>query len=93
MSLISNFTGLYTDDRIIARLRGERECEAGLARKKPFSFTVSSRDNNSEAAEARRQLREVMPELDTFFSRYNTMLSQLVHPAFSWGAETHQVHE
>ena len=32
-----------------------------------------------------------MPELEEFFGRYNKMLSELVHPAFTWGADTHKI--
>ena len=34
VQLLSNFTGLYTDHKIIRQLRGERSCEAGRAIRK-----------------------------------------------------------
>ncbi|KAL1520185.1 hypothetical protein AB1Y20_023655 [Prymnesium parvum] len=89
--LIANFTGLYTDSTIITQLRGEDACEARRARRKPLSFTISSKDNNSEAALARQELTTLMPELESFFAPYNNMLAELIHPAFNWGADTHRL--
>ena len=43
LNMLSNFTGLYTDHKIIRQLRGERSCEAGRAIRKPLSFTISSK--------------------------------------------------
>jgi len=89
--LLSNFTGLYTDDAIIRQMQERRQCEASTARKKPLSFTVSASDNFSKAMEARSQLRQMLPKLEAFFGRYDTMLAELVHPAFKWGPDTHVV--
>ena len=84
--------GLYTDDTIISRLRGNRRCEAGVRGvKKPLSFTAPPKDNNSGAFNARRELRELLPELEAFYKPYNDILGKLVHPAFQWGPETHRV--
>jgi len=89
--LLSNFTGLYTDEKIIRLMQAKQQCEAGTSKKRPLSFTVSASDNASRAVEARTQLRRILPELEDFFGRYNGMLSELVHPAFQWGADTHRV--
>ena len=48
LTLLSNFTGLYTDERIIHQVRAQHECEAGRARKVPLSFT--KKGGNSSAA-------------------------------------------
>jgi len=89
LHLLSNFTGLYTDEVIINRVRGEGECEAGRAKKVPFSFT--SKSNTTKVRAARAEIREVIPELETFYKPYDEMLRTLVHPSFFWGTETHRI--
>ena len=90
LKLLSNFTGLYTDDEIIKRVRGARECEAGRARKVPLSFTHSKKSNTSASRRARGELAEAIPMLEKFYQPYNAMLQKLVHPAFQWGSDTHK---
>ena len=89
LHMLSNFTGLYTDDHIIAKVRGERECEAGRAKKVPLSFTQKS-NASATARAARNELAIAIPHLEKFFKPYGHMLQALVHPAFQWGPETHK---
>ena len=89
LRLLSNFTGLHTDENIIRKVRNARECEAGSARKIPLSFAKS---NNSKSAHAKAELEELRPELRDFYRPYNRMLEELVHPQFAWdmsGASGH----
>ena len=89
LQILSNFTGLYTDDQIVAKVRAMRECEAGRAKKVPLSFTQKA--NASAAARAARDgLASAIPSLEQFYAPYDKMLQQLVHPAFQWGPETHK---
>ena len=89
LTMLSNFTGLYTDPEIIARVRRMRECEAGRAKKVPLSFTQKS--NASEnARSARAGLRTAIPDLEQFYMPYDQMLQSLVHPAFQWSRDTHK---
>ena len=89
LKMLSNFTGLYTDDNIIANVRKQRECEATRAKKVPLSFTQKS--NASAAARtARDELRMAIPDLEAFYKPYNQMLQSLVHPAFQWSSDTHR---
>ncbi len=89
LRLISNFTGLYTDDALIRNVRERKECEAGNARKVPLSFT--KKDNGTSARAARAQVREAVPMLERFFAPYDQMLTKLVHPAFQWSSQTHAI--
>ena len=89
LRLLSNFTGLHTDETIIRKVRNARECEAGSARKIPLSFAKS---NDSKSADAKAKLEELRPELRDFYRPYNRMLEELVHPQFAWdmsGASGH----
>ena len=89
LTMLSNFTGLYTDSTIIDKVRKSRECEATRAKKVPLSFTQKS--NASEKARtSREELRQAIPELEAFYQPYDKMLQTLVHPAFQWSAETHK---
>ena len=81
LRLLSNFTGLHTDDDIIRRVRNGRECEAGNARKIPLSFAKS---NDTKGRRAREKLEALRPELQRFFRPYNDLLAELVHPQFEW---------
>ena len=90
LKLLSNGTGLYTDDEIIKRVRDARQCEAGRARKVPLSFTHSKATNTSASRRARIELAEAIPTLEAFYKPYNAMLQKLVHPAFQWGPDTHK---
>jgi len=87
LNMISNFTGLYTDPSIISKMRTQRECEAGRARKVPLSFT--QKGNTTAARSAKAGLSAAVPALERFYEPYNKWLQQLVHPAFVWGPETH----
>ena len=87
LHLLSNFTGLYTDPEIVQLVRGKRECEAGLAKKVPLSFTKKGED--SQARRAKDDLKKSIPDLERFYAPYSAMLQELVHPAFVWGPETH----
>jgi hypothetical protein len=89
LSVLSNFTGLYTDDQIVRKVREMRECEAGRAKKVPLSFTQKG-NASAKAREAREGLANAIPSLEQFFAPYDKMLQQLVHPAFQWGPETHK---
>ena len=86
LTLLTNFTGLYSDERIIDAVRDK--CEAGRARKVPLSFT--QKGNSTSARSARAGLVEAIPQLEQFYAPYNAMLQQLVHPAFQWGPQTHK---
>ena len=89
LRLLSNFTGLHTDENIIRKVRNARECEAGSARKIPLSFAKS---NDSKSADAKAKLEGLRPELRDFYRPYNRMLEELVHPQFAWdmsGARGH----
>ena len=89
LRLLSNFTGLHTDENIIRKVRNARECEAGSARKIPLSFAKS---NDTKSADAKAKLEELRPELRDFYRPYNRMLAELVHPQFAWdmsGARGH----
>ena len=88
LHLLSNFTGLHTDRQIIEQVRANRECEAGRARKVPLSFT--QKGNDAKARTAKQDLKEAIPDLEKFYAPYNSMLQELVHPAFVWGPETHK---
>ena len=90
LKMLSNFTGLYTDDSIISKIRGMRECEAGRAKKVPLSFTQKGNASGGHRSPMRESLHSAIPSLEQFFSPYDKMLQQLVHPAFVWGAETHK---
>lgn len=81
LRLLSNFTGLHTDDSIIRRVRGARECEAGSAKKIPLSFAKS---NDTKGKRARTKLEQLRPALQNFFGPYNELLAELVHPEFTW---------
>ena len=84
--------GLYTDPKIIERVRSERECEATRARKVPLSFTAErSKGNDTASRIARKELALAIPALEAFYAPYDEMLQQLVHPAFQWSAATHSV--
>ena len=89
LTMLSNFTGLYTDKQIIERVRRMRECEATRAKKVPLSFTQKS-NASARAREARDELRLAIPDLEQFYAPYDRMLQALVHPAFQWSAETHK---
>ena len=89
LHLLANFTGLYTDTEIIQLVRGNRECEAGLAKKVPLSFTKKGVD--SQALRAKDDLKKSIPDLERFYAPYSAMLQELVHPAFVWGPETHKI--
>jgi len=89
LTMLSNFTGLYTDPEIIQRVRDKRECEAGRARKVPLSFTQKG-NASAEARRARDGLRAAIPSLEAFYQPYDQMLQALVHPAFLWSSETHK---
>ena len=82
LRLLSNFTGLHTDDDIIRRVRKKRECEAGSARKIPLSFAKAN--DTKGKRQARNSLEELRPELQEFFGPYNQLLSDIVHPQFAW---------
>lgn len=84
--LLSNFTGLYTNDRIIEKVRRQRQCEAASATKKPLSFGADTKANA-----ARRDLKGALPEYESFFKPYDRLLQKLVHPAFQWSATTHHI--
>ena len=86
LELLSNFTGLYTDDRIVRTVRNK--CEAGRAQKVPLSFT--QKGNGTAARKSRAGLVEAIPKLEAFYAPYDAMLQQLVHPAFQWGPQTHK---
>lgn len=86
LRLLANFTGLHTDDEIIARLQGERQCEMLNARKKPLSFGKDKR-----TVSARANLSAAMGEFEAFFQPYDELLSELVDPNFKWGADTHRL--
>merc|ERR1712196_655757 len=88
LTLLANFTGLHTDPQIIQQVRGNRECEAGSARKVPLSFT--KKGNDSKARKAKSDLKETIPSLEQFYAPYNGMLQEMIHPAFQWGPETHK---
>ena len=90
MKLLSNFTGLYTDRAIIERVRKMRECEATRAKKVPLSFTKKG-GNSSAARKSRGDLGKAIPAMEAFYAPYNSMLQDLVHPAFVWGPQTHKV--
>jgi len=89
LTMLSNFTGLYTDSKIIQRVRDMRECEATRAKKVPLSFTQKA-NASVQARAARDGLRAAIPELERFYKPYDQMLQALVHPAFQWSAATHQ---
>lgn len=84
--LLSNFTGLYTDDTIIRTLQERGECEAGRAKKVPLSFGKDTR-----TAGARKNLSAAMGEFEFFFRPYDELLAQIVHPEFAWSSETHRL--
>jgi len=84
VTLLANFTGLYTDDDIIRKVRGGAHCEAGRAKKVPLSFGKAK-----EAAGARKLLEENIAEFESFFKPYDQLLMELVHPAFAWNRSTH----
>jgi len=84
LRLLSNFTGLYTDDRIIHKVRQNGECEAPRAKKVPLSF---GKDKKADAP--REDLVRNMGEFEAFFKPYDELLMELVHPAFHWDASTH----
>lgn len=88
LTMLSNFTGLHTDPKIIEEVRPK--CEAGRARKVPLSFT--RKGNDSEARSSRNGLAVAIPALEKFYEPYDRWLQTLVHPAFQWGPETHKVH-
>ena len=88
LNLLSNFTGLHTDPEIISKVRSMRQCEAGIARKVPLSFT--QKGNTSKARAAKEDFELAIPSLETFYAPYNKMLQDLVHPAFLWGPATHK---
>jgi len=90
LRLLSNFTSLYTDDKIVQQVRRARECEAGAARRVPLSFTAKKSGNSSAARKVRAGLAQAIPALEAFYTPYNQMLQELVHPAFLWGPETHE---
>ena len=87
--MLSNFTGLYTDDKIIDKVRKMRECEATRAKKVPLSFTQKG-NASADARRARAGLRGAIPSLEAFYRPYDQMLQALVHPAFQWSAKTHK---
>ena len=87
LKLISNFTGLHTDESIIAQMRRANQCEARSAKKKPLSFT--KRDDSNASKKARAALERVKPELNAFFAPYNELLRELVHPDFHWSDASH----
>lgn len=89
LQLISNFTGLYTDDSIISKVRAARECEAGRARKVPLSFTAVK--NGTKENNARSDLQRAMPAMEAFFKPYDGMLRSIIGPAFGWSAATHPI--
>ena len=89
LRLLSNFTGLHTDDEIIKKVRRNRECEAGSAKKIPLSFAKA---NDTKASHARNALEQIRPELKAFFTPYNQMLSELVHPQFTWHMSSSRGH-
>jgi len=84
LSLLSNFTGLYTDAEIIHKVQSMGQCEATRARKVPFSF-----GKDKKAAASREALRANIGEFEKFFKPYDELLQQLVHPAFQWDNSTH----
>jgi hypothetical protein len=88
LKLLSNFTGLYTDDSIIGRAKQAGQCEAPRAKKKPLSF---SKTNSSDASRAKAAVRGAMKEIEDFYAPYNQLLSTLVHPAFQWGRGSHEL--
>ena len=75
LSVLSNFTGLYTDDQIVRKVREMRECEAGRAKKVPLSFTQKG-NASAKAREAREGLANAIPSLEQFFAPYDKMLQQ-----------------
>ena len=89
LTMLSNFTGLYTDDKIIEKLRKTRECEATRAKKVPLSFSQKS-NASEQARRSRDELRRAIPDLEAFYRPYDQMLQALVHPAFQWSAATHK---
>ena len=89
LRLLSNFTGLHTDETIIRKVRKARECEAGSAKKIPLSFAKS---NDSKSADAKARLEELRPALRDFYRPYNRMLEELVHPQFAWDMSRAQGH-
>ena len=85
LRLLSNFTGLYTDDRLIRAVHAGGRCEAARARAAPLAF--SRRGNGSDARRGRAELARARPLLERFFGPYNRLLREQVHPSFPmWGA-------
>ena len=76
LRLLSNFTGLFTDDAIAHTVRSRhRQCEAAAAIKKPLSF---AKLKGAGTSEARRELEALRPELQRFFAPYEALLGELL---------------
>jgi len=83
LRLISRFTGLYLDERVLKAAEREGKCQPhSKLRGRPMSYS-------SHSADAAEFLAEAAAPLERFFSPYNALLAELIHPDFRWHHSDH----
>ena len=85
VALVARFAGLDADVPLLRNASAHGKCsfgaDAGTGRKRE-SYSSSSIDSAEQLAAA-------APHLERLFDPYNTLLAELVHPAFRWRASDH----
>ena len=85
VALVARFAGLDDNVQLLRNASAHGKCsfgaDAGTGRK-PLSFSSSSVDSAEQLAAA-------APHLERLFDPYNTLLAELVHPAFRWHTSEH----
>ena len=85
VALVARFAGLDADVQLLRNASAHGKCsfgaDAGTGRKRE-SYSSSSIDSAEQLAAA-------APHLERLFDPYNTLLAELVHPAFRWRASDH----
>ena len=89
VALVARFAGLDADVQLLRNASAHGKCsfgaDAGTGRK-PRSYSSSYSSSLIDSAE---QLAAAAPHLERLFDPYNTLLAELVHPAFRWHTSDH----
>ena len=85
VALVARFAGLDADVQLLRNASAHGKCSFGAVAatgRKPSSYSSGSIDSAEQLAAA-------APHLERLFDPYNTLLAEIVHPAFRWHASDH----
>ena len=89
VALVARFAGLDADVQLLRNASAHGKCSFGADAdigRKPRSYSSSYSSSSIDSAE---QLAAAAPHLERLFDPYNTLLAELVHPAFRWHTSDH----